>query len=131
MPLSPLAKKLLIKGGMRCHVANAPDGYAAKLEPLPEGAALADSAKGAGFVQLFVKDSGELERLLPPLLAQIQADALLWVCYLKGGKKAGTDLNRDVLWAKVGEYGWTGVSLVAVDDAWSAMRFRKPEDVGR
>ena len=50
--------------------------------------------------------------------------------YPKGGAKAGTDLNRDVLWQLVGPRGWTGVSLVAIDDTWSAMRFRPSDKVG-
>ena len=33
-------------------------------------------------------------------------------------------LHRDTLW-KIGEtFGFSGVSLVAVDDTWSAMRFK-------
>jgi hypothetical protein len=42
----------------------------------------------------------------------------------KGGKRAGTDLNRDILWSLVEQHGWAGVRLVAIDDTWSSMRFR-------
>ena len=52
------------------------------------------------------------------------------MCYPKGGRKAGTDLNRDILWNLMQGRGLVGVTLVAVDNEWSAMRFRPPELVG-
>jgi hypothetical protein len=127
-----LAKKLLIKAGMRGVVLNAPSGYAAMLESLPDGFDLRDKAvPGLDFVQVFIRDRGELDRLAPEAVNSVKPDGLLWVCYLKGGKKAGTDLNRDSLWEAMAPYGVTGVSLVALDAAWSAMRFRPADKVGQ
>jgi hypothetical protein len=77
----------------------------------------------------FVRDSAELKRLATSFGA-FEEDAVLWVCYPKGGTSAGTDLDRDSLHTAMGKHELTGVSLVAVDDTWSAMRFRAPEDVG-
>ena len=34
------------------------------------------------------------------------------------------DLNRDTLWPVLVEYGMRPVSQVAVDEVWSALRFR-------
>lgn len=42
-------------------------------------------------------------------------------------RKAGqldTDLNRDILWRHMLKKGVQGVSQVAIDATWSAMRFR-------
>jgi hypothetical protein len=125
-----LASKLLIKPDSRVLLLNAPIGYAKKLEPLPAGATLTDKRGGtANVVIAFVRDGAELKRLAPSFGA-LEEDAVLWVCYPKGGVKAGTDLNRDILHAAMEKHELTGVSLVAVDDTWSAMRFRAPEDVG-
>ena len=125
-----LANKLLIKPDSRVLLLNAPIGYAKKLEPLPAGATLSDKRGGtASVVIAFVRDSAELKRLAPSFGA-LEEDAVLWVCYPKGGTKAGTDLNRDILHAAMEKHELAGVSLVAVDDTWSAMRFRAPEDVG-
>ena len=125
-----LASKLLIKPDSRVLLLNAPIGYARKLEPLPAGATLTDKRGGtANVVIAFVRDGGELKRLAPSFGA-LEEEAVLWVCYPKGGTKAGTDLNRDILHAAMEKHELTGVSLVAVDDTWSAMRFRAPEDVG-
>jgi hypothetical protein len=124
-----LAAKLLIKPDTRVLLLNAPIGYARKLEPLPKGATLTDKrGKAADVVVAFVRDSGELKRLATSFGA-LEDNAILWVCYPKGGK-AGTDLDRDSLNAAMATHELTGVSLVAFDDTWSAMRFRAPEDVG-
>lgn len=124
-----LATKLLIQPDSRVLLLNAPIGYARKLEPLPPRATVSDKrGKTADVVVAFVRDSGELKRLATSFGA-LEEDAILWVCYPKGGK-AGTDLDRDTLHAAMAKHELTGVSLVSFDDTWSAMRFRAPEDVG-
>lgn len=50
-------------------------------------------------------------------------DRLAWVAYPKAGK-LGTDLNRDVLAGLMLERGVQAVRQVAIDDVWSALRFR-------
>jgi hypothetical protein len=61
----------------------------------------------------------------------VRPDGLLWICYPKKSSKAATDLTRDVLWDMVKGYGVVGVSLISIDDVWSAMRFRPADQVGR
>src|SRR5215471_13796028 len=121
--MSPLARKLLIKPGSRVALVNPPAGYAERLQPLPDDAELVDIEPGLDVLQVFVQDRAALDQAAPALRS-VRDGGLLWVCYPKGGRKAGTDLNRDLLWAAMGEQGLTGVTLVAVDETWSAMRFR-------
>ncbi len=125
-----LLDKLLIKPDMTVLLLNAPIGYGKKLEPLPAGTTVTDKrGKDADVVIAFVRDSAELKRLATSF-GSLEEDAVLWVCYLTGGEKAGTDLDRDILNAAMEKHELVGVSLVAFDDKWSAMRFRAPEDVG-
>jgi hypothetical protein len=129
---SPIAKKLLLKTGMRGAVVNAPSSSRPALEPLPDGIQIGDSPEaGLDFMLLFARDRVELERFADQAVKSVKPDGLLWVSYLKGGKKAGTDLNRDILWEAMAPYGVTGVTLVALDGAWSAMRFRPAGSVGK
>ena len=59
MPTSPLARKLLIKPAHRVAVVNAPEGYRALLEPLPDGARLLDAPEPAvDVLQLYARDAG-------------------------------------------------------------------------
>lgn len=128
--LSPLSRKLQLKVGYRGLLLDPPPDYDAMLRPLPADVRLTEDPSGEfDFVQLFVKQRADLARQLPTALAAVKPDGLLWICYPKGGAKAGTDLNRDLLWAAVQAAGWAGVTLIAVDDVWSAMRFRPADRV--
>ena len=49
----------------------------------------------------------------------------MWVAYPKGNR---TDLNRDSLWPILGEFGMRPISQVAIDEVWSALRFRPLAD---
>jgi len=125
---SPLAKKLLVKPGYRAALVNAPAGFAKRLEPLPDGASVAEGAgPGNDLVLAFARDSTELSRVASSAARLVKADGLLWICYPKGGK---SDLSRDVLWDILSKDGFTGVTLVSVDAIWSAMRFRPATNVG-
>ena len=132
MPISPLAKKLQINPGSRAGLVNPPDGYAERLRPLPDRAEIVGGlTPELDFVQIFARSIEELDRLGPAAFAAVKRDGLLWVSYPKGGVKAGTDLNRDILWNRLGDRGLTGVTLVAIDETWSAMRFRPSDKVGQ
>jgi len=124
-----LAQKLLIKPDAQVQLLNAPIGYAKKLGPLPSGATVIDKRGKADVVIAFVRDRMELKRLAPSF-GVLEDEAVLWVCYPKGGAKAGTDIDRDTLHAAMAKHELVGVTLVALDDIWSAMRFRAPEEVG-
>ena len=124
-----LATKLLITPDTQVLLLTAPIGYAKRLAPLPSGVTVTDKRGKADVVIAFVRDSGELRRLATSF-GSLEEDAILWVCFLKGGVKAGTDLDRDILHAAMEKHELTGVTLVAFDEKWSAMRFRAPEDVG-
>jgi hypothetical protein len=47
--------------------------------------------------------------------------AAFWVAYPKGNR---ADVNRDSLWPLLAEHGFRPISQVALDDTWSALRFR-------
>ncbi len=130
--MGDVARKLLIKAGHRVGLVNPPSGYLDRLHPLPDGAGVVKSTSAAvDVLQVFVRDTGELRKVNRKVFQRVKPDGVLWVCYPKGGAKASTDLNRDVLWKAMEKNGLVGVTLVAIDDTWSAMRFRPPDRVGR
>ncbi len=49
---------------------------------------------------------------------------MLWVAYPKAGQ-LGTDLNRDSLAQAVRAHGLEPVAQIAVDEVWSALRFKR------
>ena len=129
IPASPLAKKLGVKPGAGVTLLNAPPGAEQRLQPLPDNVTVADDGP-ADVVIVFVPDAAAVEAWVSKAAALVVDRGLLWVVYPKGGKKAGTDLNRDILHAGLGGRGLVGVAMVAYDDTWSAMRFRPRAEVG-
>jgi hypothetical protein len=125
-----LVKKLQLKPGMRVMVLNAPAGYLDRLAPLPSGAELVDHGP-ADWVQVFAQNKAEVDALAPVGIEAVKREGVLWLCYPKGGPKAGTDINRDKGWDVVLAAGWGPVASAAIDDRWTALRWRPEADVQR
>lgn len=121
-----LIKKLLLHKAQRVLIMNEPEGYQDKLKnELPDTIELLNEpSNDVDFIQLFVKNSTELKQLFGTLLHYIKNDGLIWVSYPKKSSKLKSDLHRDILVSLLHEYGHEGVSLVSIDDTWSAMRVR-------
>jgi hypothetical protein len=129
-----MAKKLRLAAGQRVAVLNAPDGYTALLSPGPAdiGTGL-QPALAYDVVQLFVNSADELRRLGPAAIRAVKPNGLLWITYPKGGQMRGvTDLpatpwwtKRDVLGEITSVTGYTPVAFVAIDDNYTALRFKR------
>jgi hypothetical protein len=114
-----LSAKLRIKPGSKVATLAVP-GDGPELTGL--GAAVADPA-AADVVIMFVKSREDLASAGAPALAAARADKLTWIAYPKAGK-LGTDLNRDVLRESLAAAGIQPVRQIAIDEVWSALRFR-------
>ncbi|MDQ1911466.1 hypothetical protein RAC89_13580 [Paenibacillus sp. GD4] len=119
-----LLKKLKYKTGRALVIGSVPEGFDLGIE--------ADrTADGTyEFVMLFVADSSEVREQFPRALAFLKEDAVFWVTYPKQSSKVKTDINRDSLWKLADEISdYRPVSNVAVDEKWSALRFRHKDKV--
>ena len=126
-----LAKKLQIKPGTKAAIINAQTGYAEKLGLESNSVLSTKSTATIDFILAFATRIEELGNLVADIRPALKSDGILWIAYPKGGSTIKTDLNRDVLRGEVMKLGLVGVSLVAIDDTWSAMRFRPTEKVGK
>jgi hypothetical protein len=54
----------------------------------------------------------------------LKPNGILWITYPKGTSKVKTDLNRDILWKQLKDYGFDAIAIFSVDATWSAMRFK-------
>jgi hypothetical protein len=59
------------------------------------------------------------------------AGGLLWFAYPKRTGAIRTDLSRDRGWEALTEAGLLPVAQVALDATWSALRFRRREEIPR
>jgi hypothetical protein len=77
------------------------------------------------FIIIFVKSVLEVESMAPVILHNLMADGVLWFCYpKKTSKKYVSDIDRDHGWNALNDSGLYGIRLVAIDENWSALRFR-------
>ena len=97
-----------------------PDGV--DLELVQESSADNDP-ESADTVIMFVTNRAELDERARPFLEAASRDALAWLAYPKAGQ-LDTDLNRDSLWELLGARGIRPVRQIAIDDTWTALRFR-------
>lgn len=128
----PIAAKLGIKPGHRVLVYNHPADMPARLGPLPEGATIETTASGAPFDAFlgFARNRAEAGDVGTAAVRAVAPDGLVWIAYpKKSGRGTPTDINRDTGWDALTALAWRVVSLVALDDTWSALRFRPAADV--
>ena len=133
--MATLAAKLQLKPGMKMRVMNATQGMEshlrARLDDVTLGTVrdMGDITPDA--VMVFVSTLAEALELAPEAFRVVAPGGLAWVAYPKGASGVETDINRDILWAELESTGWRPVRQIALDEVWSAIRYRPAEDVGR
>lgn len=128
--MTPLFKKLNLKDQQSIVVLNAPDSFEPELRALSDVAIRRKVDKGAklDFGIAFVIAQEQLNEASSALAAAADGDAILWMAYPKGtSKRYKCEFNRDDGWDVLGQAGFEVVRQVAIDEDWSALRFRRVE----
>jgi hypothetical protein len=115
-----ISAKLQVKPGQRIATLASADDVPSVIA---DGTQPAETPDAADVVVAFVRDQAELGTVAGPAIDAARRDKLAWIAYPKGGK-LGTDLNRDILARLLTERGVQPVRQIAVDEVWSALRFR-------
>jgi hypothetical protein len=127
--MTPLFKKLNFKYQKEILVLHAPESFNQELQEMTEVAEIlhsTESTENIEFAMVFVVSKEEIESSIAAIYPKLQGDAIVWFCYPKASsKKYKCDFNRDSGWELVGRYSMEGVRQVAIDEDWSALRFRK------
>jgi len=121
-----LLDKLGWKAGTVTRVWHLPDALAAALAPL--------STAPAGEPRFrigFVRDKADLVEAVTVLAADYAPGGHLWLCYPKKSGSIPTDLTRDRGWEPILARGFLPVTQVALDDDWSALRFRLRGEIAK
>lgn len=80
------------------------------------------------FSLAFVTKQKEVDTLAKAIAKRAKADAVVWFACPKGtSKKYKSEINRDTGWQVLGLAGFEPVRAVAIDEDWSALRFRRVE----
>ncbi len=127
--MSALFAKLNLKDQQQLVIANAPPEFGPHLTSL-KGRAVALSlaqVKTADFLLGFATTQAQVDGLAKQL-KKVPGDAVVWLAYPKGSsKKYRCEFNRDTGWKALGAAGFEPVRQVAIDEDWSALRFRREE----
>ena len=71
-----------------------------------------------------VRTSAELKGLVPRLVKALAPESLLWISFPKGTSGIQTDLTRDKGWDALKSVDLKWVTLISVNDTWSAFCLR-------
>ena len=127
--MDPVFKKLNYKDQTDICVINAPESFESNLMAMKSYAGIhvdLEPLDKVHFFMAFVQTQNQVDALAPEMAEKLEGDGIVWFCYpKKSSKKYTAEINRDNGWTLLGELGFEGVRAVAIDEDWSAIRFRK------
>jgi hypothetical protein len=128
--MSTVFAKLNLKNQREIWILDAPASFEPELAGL-SGVSVHRDLREAGdiaFLLAFVTEQRRLAEVARAAAARTRGDAVVWIAYpKKSSKKYKCDFNRDSGWEALGKEGFEGVRMVAIDEDWSALRFRRTE----
>ncbi|HYW50009.1 MAG TPA: hypothetical protein VE861_05350 [Gemmatimonadaceae bacterium] len=126
--MSALFRKLNLKDHDMVVILNAPPSFESELAQL-EGVTVARTVPTTGAVGFgigFAVTQKELDAQAGAMAAAADSDAVLWIAYPKqSSKRYRCEFNRDTGWTVFAAADFEPVRMVAIDDDWSALRFRR------
>jgi hypothetical protein len=124
-------KKMNFKNSPSVVVINAPESFNANIA-IMEGITTFfydfSMVEKTDFIIAFCSKQTEVDAVATEAARRLVGDGLLWMVYPKGtSKKFKCDFNRDTGWAILAQLDFEPVRMVAIDEDWSALRFRRVE----
>jgi hypothetical protein len=128
--MSPTFVKLNLKDQTDIVIVNAPASFEPEIAPLrgvTVRRALSDARQADFFLAFFTKQK-EVDAWAKAIARKAVGDAIVWLAYpKKTSKKYSSEFGRDSRWPSMGAAGFEPVRMVAIDEDWSAVRFRRAE----
>jgi len=129
--MNDIFKKLNYKDQAAIYVINAPESFNNAVDEMRAITTVHDTlskAKGVTFAIAFATRQAEVDKFAQQAAKAGEGDAVIWVAYPKGtSKKYKCEFNRDTGWVEMGRQGFEPVRQVAIDEDWSALRFRRAD----
>lgn len=125
--MEALLKKMNFKNHSNVVILNMPEeGLEEWKTDFPNAAFEVDAnTKSIDFAIAFCLSAEDVVKYAAKIIPLLSEDAPLWFCYAKGSsKKYKSAINRDNGWSSLGSYNIEPVRQIAIDEDWSALRFR-------
>lgn len=125
-------KKLNFKDkGQPVLILHAPTSYQEVMKAFEGEIHIDPIAESYDFIQVFGTSNEEIRTAASNAVNYIVEDGLLWLCYPKKSSKTfkGSDCSRETVAGLLADEGYEPVRQVAIDEDWSALRFRKPDKI--
>lgn len=124
--MDPILKKMYFKEGMKIRIWNTPNDLNSLFISWEKEGFLSEPDEKPTFMIAFVQTEEEVRKYFLEMNALSPGDEAIWMAYPKGtSKKYKPQINRDSGWKIVGDMDYEGVRQIAIDEDWSALRFRK------
>jgi hypothetical protein len=131
--MTPVFKKLNYKEQKEIYIVNHPLEFATEIKAMKNVATIltaSEEFKDIEFILTFVKTKAEIEKIAVLIDKQLKGDGIVWFAYPKGtSKQYKVEINRDNGWDSMIKIGFESVRAVAIDNDWSAIRYRRLEFV--
>ncbi|MCE7057334.1 hypothetical protein LZF95_21815 [Algoriphagus sp. AGSA1] len=123
--MDPLLKKMTWKEGMNIQIWNAPSELSGLIDSW-EAEGLIHRDDRPDFMLAFVQTEDDVIKYFSEMRSLAPEDQQIWIAYPKGtSKRYKAKINRDSGWAYLGQFDYEGVRQIAINEDWSALRFRK------
>jgi len=125
--MSEVFRKLNLRDAAEILVLHAPASFEPELASL--GVPVVRDLRQAErmrFVLVFATTQREVDEAAAHLTTHTTGDLVLWFAYPKqSSRRYRCEFNRDTGWASLTRAGFESVRMVAIDEDWSALRFRR------
>ncbi len=121
-------RKLNLKSQRPILVLGAPESFSGEIASIAADTEVQTAPKKGsryGFVIAFAATKSDLTKAGAKVVKLLDGDAVCWFAYPKSSSRAvKSELNRDILWELLMPLGIRPVRQIAIDQDWSALRFR-------
>jgi hypothetical protein len=110
-------------------IVNATDADCTAFEASRGGPIATELSSGHDWILFYAADRAALEASLHAVSTALATPGTLWIAYPKGSSKT-QDLTRDRDWDAVRDEDLMWLTLISIDDRWSAFSLRhyKPDE---
>ena len=131
MEAEKILKKLQYKdGGAPVLILGAPETYSEVMEAIGARVDTEPAEDSYAFIQIFGTTNQAIRDAVEKSSGLLNDEVLFWLCYPKKSSKAyQSDCSRETVAQIPADFGYEPVRQVAIDEDWSALRYRKAADI--